>query len=81
MRSRMEVYAQLSSVINFHRLPDPTSRYELLKTIGEGTYGEVFSAKDKTTGLFILYVVRVKYIFMNLILVPCLKTCGLINLI
>ncbi|XP_014669755.1 PREDICTED: myosin-IIIb-like [Priapulus caudatus] len=50
MRTRIEVYAQLSSVIDFHRLPDPTNRYELLKTVGEGTYGEVFSAKDKSTG-------------------------------
>lgn len=43
-------YVGLSQHIDFNRLPIPTERFELQHLIGEGTYGEVFSAKDKTTG-------------------------------
>lgn len=43
-------YVGLSQHIDFTRLPVPTERFELQHLIGEGTYGEVFSARDKVTG-------------------------------
>lgn len=43
-------YVGLSQHIDFTCLPIPTERFELQHLIGEGTYGEVFSAKDKVTG-------------------------------
>ncbi|XP_062560634.1 myosin-IIIb-like isoform X2 [Armigeres subalbatus] len=43
-------YNGLSQHVDFLRLPNPTERYDLLDLIGEGTYGEVYSAKDKHTG-------------------------------
>lgn len=42
-------YLGLSQHIDFCRLPIPTDRFELIHMIGEGTYGEVWSAKDKKT--------------------------------
>ncbi|XP_037032331.1 myosin-IIIb-like isoform X7 [Bradysia coprophila] len=46
----MSTYIGLSQHIDFARLPTPGDRFELQDLIGEGTYGEVYSAKDKTTG-------------------------------
>ncbi|GAB0099464.1 Neither inactivation nor afterpotential protein C [Sergentomyia squamirostris] len=43
-------YAGLSQHLDISRLPPPGDRFELLDLIGEGTYGEVYSAKDKQTG-------------------------------
>uniref|UniRef100_A0A182Q3R7 non-specific serine/threonine protein kinase n=1 Tax=Anopheles farauti TaxID=69004 RepID=A0A182Q3R7_9DIPT len=43
-------YNGLSQHVDFSRLPSPNERFELLDLIGEGTYGEVYSAKDKHTG-------------------------------
>lgn len=43
-------YVGLSQHIDFGRLPVPSDRFELVQLIGEGTYGEVYSAKDKQTG-------------------------------
>ncbi|XP_055705542.1 myosin-IIIb-like isoform X4 [Phlebotomus papatasi] len=43
-------YAGLSQHLDISRLPSPGDRFELLDLIGEGTYGEVYSAKDKQTG-------------------------------
>ncbi|XP_050729022.1 myosin-IIIb-like isoform X4 [Eriocheir sinensis] len=42
-------YMGLSQHIDFDNLPDPNTRFELLEVIGEGTYGEVFAAKDHDT--------------------------------
>ncbi|CAL4059864.1 unnamed protein product, partial [Meganyctiphanes norvegica] len=39
-------YVGMSQHIDFDNLPDPNERFELLEVIGEGTYGEVFKAKD-----------------------------------
>lgn len=46
----MAAYIGLSQHIDFCRLPSPGDRFELQELIGEGTYGEVYSAKDKETG-------------------------------
>jgi myosin III len=43
-------YVGLSQHINFPSLKSPTERFELQHLIGEGTYGEVYSALDKVTG-------------------------------
>lgn len=43
-------YVGLSQHIDFNHLPVPTDRFELQHLIGEGTYGEVFSARDKVSG-------------------------------
>uniref|UniRef100_A0A182J2M0 non-specific serine/threonine protein kinase n=1 Tax=Anopheles atroparvus TaxID=41427 RepID=A0A182J2M0_ANOAO len=48
--SRNMAYNGLSQHVDFSRLPNPSERFELLDLIGEGTYGEVYSAKDKHTG-------------------------------
>lgn len=46
----MAEYMGLSQHIDFCRLPSPGERFELIELIGEGTYGEVYNAKDRTTG-------------------------------
>lgn len=46
----MAAYIGLSQHIEFTRLPSPKDRFELQDLIGEGTYGEVYSARDKQTG-------------------------------
>lgn len=46
----MSAYVGLSQHIDFGRLPSPRDRFELCDLIGEGTYGEVFSARDRQTG-------------------------------
>lgn len=42
-------YEGLSNRVDFLRLQDPGERFELVNVIGEGTYGEVFAAKDSQT--------------------------------
>lgn len=49
----MAAYIGLSQHINFARLPSPGDRYELKELIGEGTYGEVYSARDRNTGQWV----------------------------
>ena len=44
------MYAEYSKIIKFDTLPDPTDTWELVDKIGEGTYGEVHSARNKHTG-------------------------------
>nr|CAD7410400.1 unnamed protein product [Timema poppensis] len=46
--SKMPVmsYQGLSHHVNFDQLPEPGERFTLQELIGEGTYGEVFSARD-----------------------------------
>ena len=51
-RSSKMSYMGISQVIDFDSLQDPNERFELLQIIGEGTYGEVFSAKDHEAGKF-----------------------------
>ena len=45
-----DYYVGISRHINFAGLPDPVGKFELIEIIGEGTYGEVYSAKDLATG-------------------------------
>lgn len=45
----MSAYSALSQHIDFLRLPSPKDRFDLIDIIGEGTYGEVYSARVKKT--------------------------------
>ena len=44
------MYTAYSSVIAFDELPAPTDTIELVRKLGEGTYGSVHLAVDKHTG-------------------------------
>ncbi|CAG2195488.1 DFNB30 [Mytilus edulis] len=46
----LQLYNTYSRVIKFTELPDPTDIWELEDLIGEGTYGDVYTAKHKVTG-------------------------------
>jgi serine/threonine protein kinase len=51
MEHDMELaYDGISSVIDVCGLPEPGSRFEIKNLAGEGTYGEVYEAKDTETG-------------------------------
>ncbi|GLH16633.1 Myosin-VIIa [Gryllus bimaculatus] len=43
-------YQGLSQHVRFEQLPDPSARFTLQELIGEGTYGEVFSAREVSSG-------------------------------
>lgn len=43
-------YRGLSRHVDFEALSEPGNRFTLQDLIGEGTYGEVYSARDTTTG-------------------------------
>lgn len=49
MRSDM-AYRGLSQHVELDRAADPQDRFTLQELIGEGTYGEVYCAKDKKNG-------------------------------
>ncbi|XP_063839612.1 myosin-IIIb-like isoform X3 [Ostrinia nubilalis] len=49
MRSDM-AYRGLSQHVELDRAADPRDRFNLQELIGEGTYGEVYCARDKKTG-------------------------------
>jgi hypothetical protein len=50
LNSRLKMaYRELSRHLNFE-LPAPGDRFVLQDLIGEGTYGEVYSARDTATG-------------------------------
>ena len=49
------MYEQYSKDIKFTELQNPEESWELLDIIGEGTYGEVYSAKNKHTGKCITF--------------------------
>ncbi|XP_045527371.1 myosin-IIIb-like isoform X3 [Pieris brassicae] len=49
MRSDM-AYRGLSQYVELDRAADPSDQYTLQDLIGEGTYGEVYSARDKKSG-------------------------------
>jgi myosin-3 len=46
-------YRGLSQHVNFDTIPDPKDRFALEELIGEGTYGEVYSAHNKETNVHV----------------------------
>ena len=50
------MYEQYSKDIKFSELQNPEETWELLDIVGEGTYGEVYSAKNKHTGKGFLFL-------------------------
>lgn len=59
-------YAGLSQHIDFDRLPTPEGRFTLNHLIGEGTYGEVYSAKDNKSGASVAIKVSVLRLIFDL---------------
>lgn len=57
MRSDM-AYRGLSQHVELDRAADPRDRVSLQELIGEGTYGEVYCARDKKTGRRVAVKVR-----------------------
>ncbi|KAE8752070.1 hypothetical protein FOCC_FOCC001232, partial [Frankliniella occidentalis] len=47
---RHMTYRGLSQRVHFDSLPSPVERFVLKELIGEGTYGDVYNAKDNLTG-------------------------------
>lgn len=45
-------YRGLSRHVDLEACPEPGDRFALQELIGEGTYGEVYSARDSVTGEF-----------------------------
>lgn len=69
-------YLGLSQHIDFSKLPAPENRFTLSHLIGEGTYGEVFSAKDTRTGASVAIKVSTKILlrhFVSLLRMNLLK--------
>jgi serine/threonine protein kinase len=56
-------YNGLSQHVNFEELPAPGDRFVLQDLIGEGTYGEVYSARDTVTGNTSSYIYIYIYIY------------------
>ena len=51
LESRLRMaYNGLSQHVKFEDLPAPGDRFVLQDLVGEGTYGEVYSARDTVTG-------------------------------
>ncbi|ESO82465.1 hypothetical protein LOTGIDRAFT_134504 [Lottia gigantea] len=46
----LKVYHQYSKIIDFKNLPSPEGVWTLQDVVGEGTYGEVYLAKNNDTG-------------------------------
>ncbi|KAK6166430.1 hypothetical protein SNE40_023124 [Patella caerulea] len=46
----LKVYSQYSKIIQFKNLPNPENVWILQDIVGEGTYGEVYTAKNPETG-------------------------------
>ncbi|KAK3082812.1 hypothetical protein FSP39_006063 [Pinctada imbricata] len=46
----LKMLERYSSKIQFSELPDPTETWDIQGLIGEGTYGEIYSAVNKHTG-------------------------------
>ncbi|XP_069047374.1 myosin-IIIa isoform X4 [Lepisosteus oculatus] len=50
MRSLLKMFPVSGKSIVFDNFPDPSDTWEIIETIGKGTYGKVFKVLNKTSG-------------------------------
>ncbi|XP_077364898.1 myosin-IIIa isoform X2 [Festucalex cinctus] len=50
MRSHLKMFPQSGKSIVFDNFPDPTDAWEIVETIGKGTYGKVYKVLNKADG-------------------------------
>lgn len=66
MRSEL-AYRGLSQHVQLERAADPRDRFTLHELIGEGTYGEVYCARDNKSGRRVAVKVSIDFLYSQLL--------------